>query len=83
MILSGKGKGRCLSGQTSFYYCIYSFTESSFGMEQQITWLQLNQSLTANVLKTRQRQLVSSLVVAQLVARRMTVWASSYFSQKL
>lgn len=29
MILSGKGKGRCLSGQTSFYYCIYSFTESS------------------------------------------------------
>ena len=52
MILSGKGKGRCLSGQTSFYYCIYSFTESSFGMEQQITWLQLNQSLIANVLRT-------------------------------
>lgn len=52
MILSGKGKGRCLSGQTSFYYFIYSFTESSFGMEQQITWLQLNQSLIANVLRT-------------------------------
>lgn len=41
-------------------------------MEQPITWLQ-NQSLVANVLKTRQRQLGSSLVIDQLEARRVTV----------
>ncbi|WP_337740545.1 hypothetical protein [Allisonella histaminiformans] len=50
----------------------YSFTKVSFGMEQPITWLQ-NQSLVANVLKTRQRQSGSSLVIDQLEARRITV----------
>ena len=67
MVLFGKEKDAACQGKRPFYYC-----KVSFGMEPPITWLQ-NQSLVANVLKTRQRQSGSSLVIDQLEARRITV----------